>query len=50
MDKSPNTENTMASEAPEDKRTGQLKGSSHKNANHGGRDSGKNNKGNNNKK
>jgi hypothetical protein len=48
MEKSPNTEKTMTSEAPEQKRTGQSKGSAHRNNNHGGRDSG-NNKGSNNK-
>ena len=45
MEKSPNTEKTVVSEAPESKRTGQSKGSSHQNANHGGRDSGNNKSG-----
>ncbi|WP_165372314.1 hypothetical protein [Emticicia agri] len=46
MEKSPNTAKTINSEAPEDKRTGQSKGSSHKNSGTGGRDSGSNRPGN----
>ncbi len=46
MEKSPNTEKTMTSEVPEDKRTGLSKGSSHKNSGTGGRDSGSNKTGN----